>query len=117
MTGTVEWGTLIWLVTVLVGAVVGAISAIVMAYRLLHARDEAIEKAFDELAAFKLHAAETYATKSGTTAAVERVEEAVGDLKKEMSSAFDRLSQRIDRVLEHQTHTTSPTPRRTRGGP
>ena len=44
-------------------------------------------------------AAETFATKEGVTAAVGRVE-----------SAVDRLTQRIDRLLEAQAH--HPPPRR-----
>lgn len=58
---------------------------------------EACEK---DVAAYKVHAAETFATKEGVSAAVGRVE-----------SAVDRLTGRIDRLLEAQAHPQPPTRR------
>ena len=111
MTGAVDWGTLTWLVTVLISAVTGAVGMMAMGFRLLRGRDEAngrmreeidaqIASVDDELQAFKLHAAETYATKNGTEQAVKRVENAVDGLSGKMEKGFERISNRIDKLFE-----------------
>jgi hypothetical protein len=122
MTGAVNWETLIWLATVLVGAITGAVSMVIFAGKVLRQRDVALSQlrtdlelqieAVDEraklaetginatFATLQLHFAETYATKSGTTQAVERVEEAVGDLSGKMEKGFERISNRIDKLFE-----------------
>lgn len=56
-----------------------------------------------DLDAYKVHAAETYATKQGVTLAVERVENAVGQLSDKVEKSVDRLSERIDRLLEQRS--------------
>lgn len=62
-----------------------------------------IETCEKDVAAYKIHVAETFATKEGVSAAVGRVE-----------SAVDRLTGRIDRLLEAQAHP-QPTTRRSGG--
>lgn len=66
----------------------------------LQAQIDDLEK---DLADYKVHAAETFATKEGVSAAVGRVE-----------SAVDRLTGRIDRLLEAQASGSQPG-RRTGG--
>ncbi len=122
MTGMVEWGTLIWLVTVLIAAITGAVSMVIFAGKVLSARDlvigqlrkdiEMMVEASDERAklaesqlardfsAYQLHCAETFSTKSGTTEAVERVENAVGGLSERMETGLERISSRIDKLFE-----------------
>ena len=59
----------------------------------------------DELAAHKLHVAETYITKAGMRETTEQIMEAIGGVK----SAVDAMTLRIDRVVEGQ-----PKPRASR---
>jgi len=122
-TGPVTWDTIIWLVTVLIGAISGASTVLWMGwrfYRSLVARidieaaraklaEERLERMINEAAQ---HVAETYATKSGVTVAVERVESAVQQLSGQVQTSVDRLSERIDRLLEIQAAPTAPPRRR-----
>lgn len=120
--GPVSWETLTWLATVLIGAISGASTVLGLGWRLygtllqrITAADErakAAEAALrSDLAATLTHVAENYATKSGTTSAVERVEGAVDRLTGQVEAAVDRLSGRIDRLLEAQA-TPAATRRR-----
>ncbi|MDI7923419.1 hypothetical protein [Ferirhizobium litorale] len=64
------------------------------------------EKALAELAAHRLHTAETYITKAGMREATESIMEAISGVK----HAVDNMTARVDRIVENQ-------PRRaTRGG-
>lgn len=121
-TGAVTWDTVIWLVTVLIGAVSGASSVLWMGWRFYRslvvrieladarakAAEDRLERMINDAAQ---HVAETYATKSGVTVAVERVESAVQQLSGQVQTSVDRLSERIDRLLELQV-SPAPPPRR-----
>lgn len=121
-TGPMQWETIIWLISVIVAAFAIAspvVLAWLRAYRAVIGRIEAAEQlARTEAAAVRaelqeamLHVAETYATKSGVTAAVERVEGAVERLAGQVEASVDRLSGRIDRLLESRA-SDPPPPRR-----
>lgn len=122
-TGPVTWDTIIWLVTVLIGAISGASTVLWMGWRFYRSlvtridieaaraklAEERLERMINEAAQ---HVAETYATKSGVTVAVERVESAVQQLSGQVQTSVDRLSERIDRLLEIQAAPTAPPRRR-----
>jgi ubiquinone biosynthesis protein UbiJ len=125
MTGTVTWEVLAWLIGIIVAA--GTAVAIFLYWvwslvKTLRAdweadladRDLKIEAAMAhakliedsltrELADYRQHAGETFATKEGVTGAVARVEAAVGRLTSQIESVVDRLSSRIDRLLEDRS--------------
>lgn len=57
----------------------------------------------DDLAAFKLHASETYVTKQGMHEQTAQIVEAVASVRNEIRSvdmSVEQLNQRIDRVIE-----------------
>lgn len=118
MTGAVQWDVLIWVVGLMWGAGTVVAGFLFWVWRLvsgfnkvLAERDTVAQLEKEraklveaelrkELHEFKVHASETFATKEGVTAAVGRVEQAI-----------ERLTQRIDRVLEAQAHHPPPRPR------
>lgn len=118
MTGSVSWEVLFWVVGIMFGAGSGVAGFLFWVWRLvsrfnaaLDERDTAAQLEKErakivedelrrDLALYKVHAAETFATKEGVAAAVGRVE-----------SAVDRLTQRIDRLLEVQAHPPTNRPR------
>lgn len=113
--GPITWETATWLVTVLIGAISGASTVAGFGWRFYRslvgriekeeARAAAAERQLTEaLTALSQHTAETYATKSGVTVAVQHVEVAVQQLTGQVQASVDRLSDRIDRLLELQAH-------------
>lgn len=122
--GPISWETVMWLVSVIVAASGVVVPTIMFAWRVYQAQTARIEAAEAraaaveqllraEIAAALTHVAETYATKSGVTAAVERVEGAVERLTGQVEQSMDRLSGRIDRLLEAQVGHPPPARRRT----
>lgn len=117
MTGAVSWEVLIWVVAVIFAAGSAVAGFLFWVWRLMSGFNKALderdaaaglekeraklveEDIRRELGDYKVHAAETFATKEGVSAAVGRVE-----------SAVDRLTGRIDRLLEAQAN--GPEPRR-----
>jgi len=63
------------------------------AFRLIHARVEANEK---ELAAFKLHAAETYVTNSALEKAIDRFSASIDAVFKKLESMDEKFDRRLD---------------------
>ena len=135
MTGAVTWEVLAWVVGIITlagGTVAGFLYWVWTLVQTgkktladeLGKRDFTIEavaarcKLADEqigreLTDYKMHVGETFATKAGVSAAVERVEGAVERMTGQMDNGFDRLTQRIDRLLE--TRGDEPARRTTRG--
>lgn len=64
-----------------------------------------------DLSEYQIHAAEKYATKDGVTQAVTRVEASIQNLANQVEGSVDRLTVRIDKLLDNRG--TSSTPRRT----
>lgn len=116
MSGAVSWEVLLWVIGVMVAAGGTVAGFLIWVWKLIGRFDKALadrdaaaglekERAKlvedglrRELNEYKVHAAETFATKEGVSAAVGRVE-----------SAVDRLTERIDRLLEAQA--TAPPSR------
>ncbi|MGV1793833.1 hypothetical protein [Rhizobium sp. A37_96] len=71
------------------------------------ARNKA-EKVERELAAHKLHTAETYITKQGLRETTDQIMGAIGGVK----AAVENMTLRVDRIVENQ----NKTPRSTRSG-
>ena len=128
MTGLVDWGQLIWVVGLVLGAG-GAVAAFLFwVYRLVQGlraemgeRDAAalLEKERAklveddlrrELNEYKVHVAERFATKDGVTAAVSRVEGSIQNIATQVENAVDRLTARIDKLLDNNR---GPPTRRT----
>jgi hypothetical protein len=61
-----------------------------------------IGKVRDDLAAHKLHVAETYVSKQGHREATEQIMDAIGAVK----TSIDGTNQRIDRILENGSRPT-----------
>jgi len=59
----------------------------------------------DELAAHKLHVAETYITKAGMRETTEQIMEAIHGVKQ----AVDHMTVRVDRIVEGQPRRTTRT--------
>lgn len=118
MSGAVQWEVLTWVVGLMIAAGMCVAGFLFWVYRLVVGFNRALaerdasallekERAKlvegqlrEELHEFKIHASETFATKEGVTAAVGRVEQAV-----------DRLTSRIDRLLEAQAGARTRTTR------
>ena len=113
MTGTVSWETLLW--------VIGSnVTVLIVAWRILqwigaqlkdrdlkieaeHARAVLVEKNLEEaLANFKVAVAEKYATKDGVRDGMERLEQAIKEVK-------DLLHQIL--IAEKQQHSGAPRAR------
>ena len=128
MTGLVDWGQLIWIVGLMLGASGGVAAFLFWVYRLVSGlrvemgeRDSAaqLEKeraklVEDELRReindYKVHVAEQFATKDGVTAAVNRVEGSIQNIATQVENAVDRLTARIDKLLDNNR---GPPTRRT----
>lgn len=123
MSGTVTYEQITTLFAVIVaggGAVTGflawlwrIVSAIKKGYELDRERLAAdIKAGEDALTEYKSHVAETYASKSGVTVQIERLETAVNGIADKVDNSSHRITERIDRLLENQAHNASSTPRR-----
>lgn len=121
MTGAATYEGLSFIVNLMLGAGIAVAGVLLWVWKLVDGLKKAMaerdtaaqlekeraklveETLRKELHEFKVHASETFATKEGVTAAVGRVEQAI-----------ERLTARIDRVLEAQAH--QPQARPARGG-
>jgi ubiquinone biosynthesis protein UbiJ len=122
MTGNVSWETLLWVVGI-IGAAGATVAGFLFAvWRIVEGirkdREEemadlglkieavdaraklATEMIARDFAEYQRHAGETFATKTGVSSAVERVENSVNSIALKVENAVDRLSDRIDRLLE-----------------
>lgn len=129
MTGFVDWGQLIWVVGLVIGAGGGVAAFLFWVYRLVQGlrsemseRDSAAQLEKEraklveddlrrELNDYKVHVAEKFATKDGVTAAVNRVEGSIQNIATQVENAVDRLTARIDKLLDNNNR--SPPTRRT----
>ena len=122
MQGTVSWEVLAWVVGIIVTAGSGVaiflfwvwrgVSAIKADWgKDLEARDIKIaavdaraaqteEMLRKEINDYRQHAGETFATKSGVSTAIDRLEGSVTRMAHQVEQAVDRLSGRIDRLFE-----------------
>ena len=76
------------------GAIAGGVSTVAWwAYRSLHARMGEAEK---DLAAFKLHAAETYVTNSALEKAIDRFSASIDAVFKKLESMEGKFDRRLD---------------------
>ncbi len=89
MTGSVEWSQITFLIPV-VGALVG------VWYKLQSQISANKAQQATELAAYKLHVAETYTTKQGMAEQTAQILKAVDSV----SSKLDRTNERIDGLLQ-----------------
>ena len=76
---------------------------------------ERIAQGEGDLAAYREHAAETFASKSGVTVQIDRLEAAVNGIADKIDTSSYRITERIDKLFENQAHGTQ-TPRRRTGG-
>lgn len=74
-------------------------------YDLIKEAGEKGDKAQRDLAAHKLHVAETYITKQGMRETTEQIMDAISGVK----AAVDGLTLRVDRVVENQGKPASRT--------
>lgn len=130
MSGVVEWESLIWIIGVIGAAGTGVSVFLVFLYKVVkaresdlrsqfHARDEQIalleaarklgeERIAREFANYREHVGETFATKSGVNGAIERIEGMMMRLTERLDTSFERLMDRLDRIVDQQR----PGPRR-----
>jgi hypothetical protein len=129
MTGAVSWEVLIWIVGLMLAA--GGIVAgflfwvwrIVAGFNTaLDERDTAAqlekerakmveEELRRDLNDYKVQVADKYATKDGVSSAVGRVESSVERIGSMVHDSVERLTNRLDRILEHRSENPTP-PRR-----
>lgn len=94
MSGAITWEQVLFFVGLL-GTVAG------VWWRIEGKAKEAAakgEKALEDLAAHKLHVAETYITKQGMRETTEQIMDAIHGVK----TAVDGMALRVDRVVENQ---------------
>jgi len=65
-----------------------------------------------DLSDYKVEVADKYATKDGVTAAVGRVEQSVERIGAMVHDSVERLTNRLDRILEHRSENPPPPARR-----
>lgn len=118
MTGAVTWEVLAWVLGIITAAGVAVAGFLFWVWRIVqtvkteqaaelsdrdlkieavHARAGQVEANFNE---FRVHAAENFATKDGMLQAVGRVEAAVDRLTTLVHDTVERLTDRLDRILE-----------------
>ena len=59
------------------------------------------DKACEALQVYKLHVAETYATKSGMTEQTASLTKSINDNFDRMDAHLDRLTERLDRIMDN----------------
>lgn len=129
MTGSVSWEVLIWVVGLMITAGGVVAGFLIIVYRLVsglrgemaerdtaaHLEKERAKMVEEELRRdfndFKVQVAEKYATKDGVTTAVSRVESSVERIGTMVHDSVERLTNRLDRILEHRSEQPTP-PRR-----
>jgi predicted nucleic acid-binding Zn-ribbon protein len=62
----------------------------------MRAHDEALQKRAEDLAAFKLHAAETYVTNSALEKAIDRFSTSIDAVFKKLESMDEKFDRRLD---------------------
>jgi predicted nucleic acid-binding Zn-ribbon protein len=65
--------------------------------RKLESHDEALQKRADELAAFKLHCAETFVTSSALEKAIDRFSASIDAVFKKLDRIEERLQEKADK--------------------
>lgn len=91
--------------TVLIGpiqALLGALSTVL--WVMLYETRKKAEKVEQELAAYKVEAAEKFTTKHELRAAIESLSKAIEMQSSRMDSRFDRLEERLNKVIEQGRH-------------
>ncbi len=129
MTGAVSWEVLIWVIGLIFAAGAAVAGFLFWVWRLvssfnsqLDERDTAAqlekerakmveEELRRDLNDYKVHVADKYATKDGVSAAVGRVEISVERIGTMVHDSVERLTNRLDRILEHRSEQSTP-PRR-----
>lgn len=127
MSGPVDWATLIWIVGLVIVAAGAAVALVWRVFVLIgEERDLAKRERHDlrnelmtlitgidtDFHAFQLRAAETYATKAGVSAGMDRVvdelkglrvdtKEGIAGLRTETRDGLDKLGDRIERMENH----------------
>lgn len=89
MTGNITWEMIFGLIAV-AGFVAGIWKQV----------SGAIGKVNADLQAYKLHVAETFATKSGVNAQYDAVSKSINDVGARMETRLDGMNERLDRVIE-----------------
>lgn len=128
MTGVVTFEALYWVIGLIVAAGGVVAGFLFWVYRLVQAFNKALgerdtaaqlekeraklveDELRRELNDYKVHVAEKFATKDGVTAAVNRVEGSIQNIATQVENAVDRLTARIDKLLDNNRH---PPTRRT----
>jgi hypothetical protein len=118
VTGTVTFEQLAWIVGIITlagGAVAGFLfwvwRIVEGQRRELKERDTAAQLEKEraklieqelrkEISDFRIHAAQTFATKDGVTAAVGRMEQAIEKLSSLVHESVERITARMDRILD-----------------
>lgn len=129
MTGAVSWEVLMWVVGLVVAAGSVVAGFLFWVWRIVsgfnHALDErdtaaqlekerakmVEEELRRDLNDYKVQVADKYATKDGVTTAVGRVESSVERIGAMVHDSVERLTNRLDRILEHRSEQPPP-PRR-----
>lgn len=71
-----------------------------------------IEKCEKDVADYKVHAAEHFASKIGVSTQISRLEDAVQGVSDKVDASSDRITGRIDRLLEMQANPPAAPRRR-----
>lgn len=104
MAGGAVAGFLIWvyrIVMALRGDFARQLAELDSVARLEMERAKLVEQQLrDELAAYRIHAAERFATKDGVTQAIGRMESAIEKLTTQVHDAIERITSRMDRILD-----------------
>jgi len=132
VTGLVSWADFYWVLGLVVGAGGVVAGFLIWVYRLVSGlraemaeRQELVAAALKErdtaaqlekeraklveaeikreLSEYQVHAAEKYATKDGVSQAVTRVEASIQNLANQVEGSVDRLTIRIDKLLDNRT--------------
>ena len=101
MTGNITWEMIIGFLTI-----GGAIAGI---WRQVSG---GISKVSTDLQEYKLHVAETFATKSGVDHQYQAVSKSITDVGERMEKRLDGMNERLDRVIEAGKHPTPSNSRR-----
>jgi hypothetical protein len=127
LTGLVTWEVLLWVVGIIVGAGVAVATFLFWVWRIVErVKNDSgnaigivagkLDLVETDLATYKQHVGETFATKDGVTLAIGRVEASVDRIGSQVDGGFERLSGRIDRLLEMRSGDASARRSSTRGG-
>lgn len=133
MTGAVTYEQLTWIIGIIV--VAGGVVAgfLIWLWRLFKGFEDALserdtaaqlekeraklveEQLRQALADYKVQVAEKYATKEGVTQAVGRMETAIEKLSSLVHESVERITSRMDRILDGRVEAPPPRSRRSGG--